>query len=93
MQKEKNKNEIRYIVKEDDIHLAVDMIKLAYNNAYDKAILVSSDGDFIPVINTIKEIGKKVENIGFPNKFSWHLKQSCDSFRQLTKEELNDCFV
>ena len=40
MQKIKINGRIVYQVKEDDIHLAVDMVKLAYNDAYDTAILV-----------------------------------------------------
>jgi len=92
MQKVKIDGKTIYQVKEDDIHLAVDMVKLAYNNAYDTAILVSSDGDFVPAILTVKEIGKKVENIGFENKFSYHLKQECDRFRKLTKKEVEGFF-
>lgn len=81
-----------YQVKEDDIHIAVDMVKFAYNNTYDTAIIISTDGDFVPAIEAVKEKGKKVENIGFQNKFSWHLKQKSDRFKQLTKEELLNFF-
>lgn len=89
MQKETINGKIHYRVKEDDINLAVDMVKLAYNDAYDTAILVSSDGDFVPAIKVVKETGKKVENIGFENKFSWHLKNECDKYRQLNKKEVS----
>ena len=92
MQKEKIDGKTIYVVKEDDIHLAVDMVKLAYNNAYDTAILVSSDGDFVPAIKAVQEIGKKIENIGFKKKFSWHLKQESDLFRQFDKKDLEECF-
>lgn len=92
MQKEKIDGKTIYLVKEDDIHLAVDMVKLAFNKAYDTAILVSTDGDFVPAVRAVQEIGKKIENIGFQNKFSWHLKQECDKFRQLNKEILDKCF-
>ncbi len=92
MQKIKVDGETIYQVKEDDIHLAVDMVKLAYNNAYDVAILISTDGDFVPAIEAVKEKGKKIENIGFEHKFSWHLKQKSDRFRQLTKQELTKFF-
>ncbi|MFH1290559.1 MAG: NYN domain-containing protein, partial [Nanoarchaeota archaeon] len=68
------------------------MVKLAYNKAYDTAILVSSDGDFVPAILAVKEIGKKVENIGFETKFSYHLKQECDRFRKLIKKEVEGFF-
>ena len=79
-------------MKEDDIHLAVDMVKLAYNGAFDTAILVSSDGDFVPAIQAVKQKGKNVENIGFENKFSYHLKQECDKFILLKKEVVKNFF-
>ena len=84
--------QIIYQVKEDDIHLAVDMLKLAYNDAYDTAILVSSDGDFVPAVKAVKETGRNVENIGFENKFSYHLKQECDKFRKLNKVLMESFF-
>jgi uncharacterized LabA/DUF88 family protein len=58
-----------YTVKEDDIHIAVDMVRLAYNEAYDTAILVSTDGDFVPAIEAVKEKGKRVENVGLVINF------------------------
>lgn len=80
MQKTKIDGKVIYQVKEDDIHLAVDMVKFAYKDVYDTAILVSSDGDFAPAVLAVKETDKKVENIGFEIKFSYHLKQKCDKF-------------
>ena len=92
MQKVRIDGKIIYQVKEDDIHLAVDMVKLAYNNVYDTAILVSSDGDFVPAIQAVQEIGKRVENIGFENKFSYYLKQECDKFIKLNRVFIESCF-
>ncbi len=86
MQKRKVDGKTIYEAKEDDIHLAVDMVKLAYNDAYDIAILISSDGDFVPAIQAVKEKGKIVENIGFENKFSYHLKKESDKFVFLEKD-------
>ncbi|MEK6891097.1 MAG: NYN domain-containing protein [Nanoarchaeota archaeon] len=92
MQKDEVNGRIIYTVKEDDIHIAVDMVKLAYNDAYDTAILVSTDGDFVPAIQAVKERGKKVENIGFETKFSWHLRQKSDRFKKLKKKEIASLF-
>lgn len=92
MQKGKQNGKTVYMVKEDDIHIAVDMVKMAYNNAYDTAILISTDGDFVPAIEAVKEKGKKVTNIGFETKFSWHLKQKSDNFRQIQTIELERMF-
>ena len=93
MLKRKVDGKMVYEVKEDDIHLAVDMVKLAFNDAYDTAILVSSDGDFVPAIQAVKEKGKNVENIGFENKFSYHLQQESDKFVKLKKEVVRQFFV
>jgi len=92
MQKDFVDGKTSYSVKEDDIYIATDMIKLAYANAYDVAILVSTDGDFVPAVKAVKETGKKVENVGFEKKFSWHLKQTCDRFLILSKRDLDRCF-
>ena len=92
MQKRKIDNIVIYEVKEDDIHLAVDMVKLAYENAYDTAVLVSTDGDFVPAVEAVKGKVKKVENTGFDKKFSWHLRQKSDSFTGLNKQRLLDFF-
>ena len=81
-----------YQVKEDDIHLAVDMVRLAYNNAYDRAILISSDGDFSPAVQAVQEVGKNVENIGFENKFSYHLQQQCDTAKIIRKGDVMKFF-
>ncbi|MCK4730524.1 MAG: NYN domain-containing protein [Candidatus Aenigmarchaeota archaeon] len=48
---------------------------LAYKNAYDTAILVSGDGDFVPAIKAVQETGKRVENYYFKMGGSWHLRQ------------------
>ena len=92
MQKDIDNGILKYSVKEDDIHLAVDMVKLSYNDTYDTAILVSSDGDFVPAIEAVKEKGKNVENIGFETKFSWHLKQRSDKFKQISINKVLEFF-
>ncbi len=69
----------KYTVKGDDIHLAVDMVSLAYENAFDTAILISGDGDFVPAVERLKKLGKQVENAYFHVSSSEFLKQICDS--------------
>ena len=88
----KGKNEHYYVVKGDDIHIAVDMVKGVYEGLFDIAILVSGDGDIVPAVEVIQEKGKSVENAFFDQIFSWHLKQECDSSIRLTKELLDNCF-
>lgn len=93
LQKEKINGKTIYRVKEDDINLASDMIHLAHKNKYDEAILVSSDGNFVPAIKIIKGIGKEVKNICFSSRISWHLIKECSSFKKVRKEELKEFFV
>lgn len=88
----KGKNEFYYVVKGDDIHIAVDMVKGAYENTFDTAILVSGDGDFVPAVKVVQEKGKSVENAYFKPSLSWHLKQECDKSIKLNKELLDKCF-
>jgi uncharacterized LabA/DUF88 family protein len=68
-----------FAVKGDDVHLATDMVSFAYENAYDTAILVSGDGDFVPTIKKVQKLGKGVENAYFSISRSNYLKNVCDS--------------
>jgi uncharacterized LabA/DUF88 family protein len=66
-----------------DIALAVDMLTGAFEDKYDTAILVSSDGDFKPVVEAVQHLAKRVEYIYFRNaRFSNALDQACDVARE-----------
>lgn len=49
-----------------DTGLVTDMIRLAWEDAYDAALLISSDGDFIPAVRFIQSKGKRIIHVGFP---------------------------
>ena len=85
-------NQYYYVLKEDDIHMAGDMIKGAFKNFYDVALLVSGDGDFVPAVRIVREEGKKVENIYFKKSASTNLKQNCDKSFMLKKNVLDGFF-
>ncbi len=61
--------------KKVDVRIAIDMISLAYENKYDIAALVSGDGDFLPVIKKLKELGKVVEVWAFKYSLAYVLKE------------------
>ncbi|MFX0032133.1 MAG: NYN domain-containing protein [Candidatus Hodarchaeota archaeon] len=65
--------------KKVDIKIAIDIISLAYENAYDTAVLVSGDGDFIPVIKKVKELDKKIEIWAFRYSLANALKDELES--------------
>jgi uncharacterized LabA/DUF88 family protein len=63
-----------------DVNIVVDMLCLAFNNAFDTAILISGDGDFATAIESVKAYGKHTENAYFNKGSSYHLRQACDIF-------------
>lgn len=75
-----------------DIKISVDMIRLAYNNAYDTAIIVTGDGDFADAVDLVKDLGKNVENAYLEERLSYHLTQSCDRTIRLNERYLRECF-
>ncbi len=75
------KGEIIFEVKGDDVYLANDFLKGAYENLYDTAIIVSGDEDFISIVETAKRLGKRIENACFRKNASWRLRKSCDNYK------------
>ncbi len=66
-----------------DTQLTKDALVGAALGSFDTAIIVSNDGDFVSVVDGIKELGRKVEVAHFKNKFSMDLKRSADITRRL----------
>jgi len=62
------------------------MLNMAHHNSYDTAILISGDGDFVEVINSIQNMGKQIENCVFKGRKSDNLLKACDSFRYIEKD-------
>jgi uncharacterized LabA/DUF88 family protein len=66
------------IEKKVDIHIAIDIVSLAYENAYDIAVLLSGDGDFVPAVKKVKELDKKVEVWAFRYSLANALKKELE---------------
>lgn len=81
------KNDGTFHEKGVDVKIAVDMLVGAYEDIYDDAILVSSDTDLIPVIRKIRQLGKKVEFVGFSHKPSYGLIKNASETRLLTAQD------
>jgi len=81
-----------YTIKGDDIHLAIDMLKDAYENKYDTAILISGDGDFAPLVKYVRKRGKKVENYHFAGNISFDLLKECNLNITISKKTINRFF-
>lgn len=59
-----------------DTRIATDLVHLAWENAFDVAVLVSSDQDFVPAAEILQAKGIKVIHAGFPPN-GMLLKQKC----------------
>lgn len=64
-----------------DIHLVIDAMRTLFDYPNIQIyILVTGDRDFIPLVNTIRQHGKRVIVIGVAESTSSHLAQSADEF-------------
>jgi len=65
-----------------DVGMAMDAVKLG--NRIDAIVLMSGDGDFIPLIDYLHEVnGIQVEVAAFGRSSSQKLKEVCDDFTDL----------
>lgn len=77
-----------------DMRVALQMVRLAYNNAYDTAILVSGDADLVEAVRAVKELGKQVEYVCYRNVMrSEALVMACDKTLEIDAEWACDCLV
>lgn len=75
-----------------DVMIAVDMLILAYKNAYDTAILISSDADFKSAIEVLKfDFGRRVELHQVVGSKAYDLITVCSSYHPITDEIINSC--
>ncbi|MBZ5631273.1 MAG: NYN domain-containing protein [Acidobacteriia bacterium] len=59
-----------------DTAIATDMIRLAWEDAYDIAVLSSSDADLVPAVKFLDQKGRKIIQAGFPPS-GVHLATAC----------------
>ncbi len=67
-----------------DVGLTVDVMKMA--NRLDAVILVSGDGDFVPLVEYLKNnVGVQVEVVSFGKSTSGKLREAADDFVDLSE--------
>jgi len=66
-----------------DVGIVIDAVRTASN--LDVIVLVSGDGDFIPLVEYLKNKGKRVEVIAFGKTTSSELQEEADEFINLDK--------
>lgn len=68
-----------------DVGLAVDAIRVS--DVLDVVVLVSGDGDFIPLLEYLKHRGRQVEVVAFRETTSSKLIESADNFLNLSDDQ------
>lgn len=66
-----------------DVGVTIDAVRLAPH--LDVIVLVSGDGDFVPLIEYLKNQGKQAEVIAFGKSASAKLKEAAEDFTDLDK--------
>ncbi len=79
-------------IKEDDIRLALQMQKDAYEDKFDTAILFGGDGDFVPLNEFISEKQKKMEIVYFKGHTSYTLLRICNFRAYLVNKNILNKF-
>jgi len=67
-----------------DVGIAVDAIKTS--NSVDVIVLISGDGDYVPLVEYLQNHGKRVEALAFGKSTSTKLREAVDEFIDLSEE-------
>jgi uncharacterized LabA/DUF88 family protein len=66
-----------------DVGLAVDAIKMSPR--LDSVVIVSGDGDFVPLVEYLQTVGVQVEVVSFGQSTSGRLREAVDDFVDLSE--------
>lgn len=66
-----------------DVGLTVDAIKMAPR--LDSVVIISGDGDYIPLVEYLQTMGVQVEVVSFGKSTSTNLREACDDFLDLSE--------
>jgi uncharacterized LabA/DUF88 family protein len=73
-----------------DVNIAVEMLKDAFNNDFDVALLISADSDLVPLIKTIRELfpQKRVVVAFPPNRASKNLAKIANACFTISRSRI-----
>lgn len=79
------------IEKGTDVNMSTWILTKAFNNAYDLAIMVSGDSDYLPVIKQINNLGKNIVVVGVEGQNITKLNRYADDSLLLNENFFNTC--
>lgn len=74
-----------------DVRIALDILRGALKDEYDKCFVISSDTDIIPAIQDAQDEGKKIIYVGFKDNLSFALQAVCVQTIIITKQMVSRC--
>ncbi len=83
----------KYHEKGVDVKIAVDIVVGAYEDLYDRLILVSSDTDLLPALEVVRRKEKEIEYVGFSHAVSHAMIEYATETRLLRKDDLTPFVV
>lgn len=96
LEKRKREEKIHFIEKATDVNLALDLVLDAQAGHYDRAYLISNDGDFSGAIKAVIERFRKeiiYIAIGNPKTISHHLKKVSSKTKMIGEEFIRDIIL
>ena len=74
-----------------DVNIATQMLLDAFNNRFDKALLISADADLVPPVRAIREqYPEKGITVAFPpNRYSGDLKRAANGFVYINRSDIS----
>ncbi len=93
LEKHKKDGKTFYVEKATDINLALDLVLDSIDNNYDKAFIISNDGDFSGVVSSIiNRFNKEIIYVAIGNRksISYHLKKVASSTIKINEEFIAD---
>ena len=85
-----NKTYQTFEEKQTDVNIAIHLFKLAVQDKYDKAFIISGDSDLIPSIRAVKTTfpNKQIGVIITIGRSAEMLKHTCDLYMKMKKKHL-----
>ncbi len=68
----------RVVSKGVDISLTTDLLSNAFTNNFDVALLFAGDADYVPLVEQVKRLGKRLLVLSFSSRLSEELRLSSD---------------
>ena len=92
LEKRRKDGEVYHVEKATDVNLALDLALDAQKGDYDKALLISNDGDFSGAVSAAVGFKRKVIYIaiGTNKSISYHLKKVASATFRINKEFIDE---